>query len=83
MANLWSGWTDPGRVSTIRLWNRMNAVWVCATARFSSLRKSGMIALLLALFDVQAPRGRSNPFSTGSPPAATVLPMFSRRLPGR
>ena len=31
-----------GRVSTTRLWKRMKARWVCATARFSSFRGSGM-----------------------------------------
>jgi len=34
--------------STTRLWNRMNAQWICATARFSSFRGSGMIAFRFA-----------------------------------
>ena len=52
-------------MSTIRLWKRMNARWVCATARFSSLRLSGMIARRLAFCVVPAPRGRSWPSNAG------------------
>jgi hypothetical protein len=37
--------TDPGSVSTTRLWKRLIAAWVCAPARVSSLRGSGMIAV--------------------------------------
>ena len=70
-----AGGTDAGSVSTIRLWKRMNALCVWATARFSSLRKSGITALRFLAFVLPSPRGRSKPFIAGSP-AATVLPVF-------
>ena len=56
-----------GSVSTTRLWKRIIARWVCATARFSSLRGSGMIALRFFAAVLPAPRGRSKPSFAGMP----------------
>jgi hypothetical protein len=47
------------------LWKRIIAAWVCATARFSSLRGSGTIARRLAFALEPAPRGRSKPVLGG------------------
>ena len=52
-------------MSTTRLWNRIIAVCVWATARFSSLRGSGMIAFRFFAAVFPAPRGRSKPFLVG------------------
>ena len=76
VANFWPAGTEAGSVSTTRLWKRTIARCVWATARFSSLRGSGMIALRFAFWVVPAPRGRSNPFLAGMPSIATVLPIF-------
>ena len=66
--NLTAAGVVDGSVSTTRLWKRMNARWVCATARFSSFRGSGITA-----DDGVAPaRGRSKP-SLGS---ASLPPAF-------
>ena len=63
-------------MSTTRLWKRMKARWVWATARFSSLRGSGMIALRLAATVDPAPRGRSKPSIAASPSTPAVFPIF-------
>ena len=56
-----AGGTEAGSVSTTRLWKRMKAQCVCATARFSSLRGSGISAVRLAVASARARRGRSKP----------------------
>jgi hypothetical protein len=54
------------------LWKRIIAVCVWATARFSSFRGSGMIALRFFAAVFPAPRGRSKPFFVGK----IDLPVF-------
>ena len=68
--------TEAGSVSSTRLWKRIIAQWVWATARFSSLRGSGMIALRLAFWVEPAPRGRSKPGLAAMPSIASVVPVL-------
>ena len=60
--------------STTRLWKRIIARCVCATARFSSLRASGTIASFLLVL-----RGRSKPCLSGNSPSFAVLPILNLR----
>ena len=76
MAKRRAGGTEPGSVSTTRLWKRIIARCVCATARFSSLRGSGMTALRFWATVLPAPRGRSKPALAGMPASAAVVPIF-------
>ena len=69
-------------MSRTRLWKRMKARCVCATARFSSFRGSGMMALRFAATVRPAPRGRSNPCLGGMPSIADVLPSLKWRPSG-
>ena len=64
-------------MSTTRLWKRIIAGCVWATARFSSLRGSGMIAFRFFAAVFPAPRGRSKPFL--GVPGTIDLPFFRWR----